>query len=56
MPDTTVFLFGMFIFVLLFGGLILTVIEMRRLGREAESKRLLKKAIFTVSALRGNGT
>jgi hypothetical protein len=38
MSDTTVFAFGVFVFLLLLGGLIFTVIEMQRIGREAEAK------------------
>jgi hypothetical protein len=39
MSGTTVFAFGTFVFLLLLGGLIFTVIEMQRIGREAEAKR-----------------
>ena len=49
MSDTTVFTFGVFVFLLLFGGLIFTVIEMKRIGREAEAKRPSNRASVRVS-------
>lgn len=49
MFDTTVFAFGVFVWLLLFGGLIFTVIEMKRIGREAEAKRPPNRASVPVS-------
>jgi len=49
MSDTTVFAFGVFVFLLLFGGLIFTVIEMKRIGREAEAKRPSNRASVPIS-------
>jgi hypothetical protein len=51
MSDTTVFVFGMFIFVLLFGGLTLTVMEMKRIGRVTDSKRPRNKPLTPVSMM-----
>jgi hypothetical protein len=48
MSDTTVFAFGLFVLVLLFGGLLFTVIEMKRVGREAESRRPSHKAPVSI--------
>lgn len=50
MSDTTVFAFGVFVFLLLFGGLIFTMIEMKRIGREAEAKRTSNTASVPISS------
>jgi hypothetical protein len=55
MFDTTVFAFGAFVFLLLLGGLIFTVIEMKRIGREAEVNSPSTRASVPISPKESDG-
>ena len=51
MPTAAIFgfLFGVIVSALLFGGLIFTVKEMQRIGREAEAKPMATKVVVPIS-------
>jgi len=43
MPDIVIFVVGVITFLLVSGGWIFTVVEVRHLGEQEEASRLLKK-------------